>query len=133
MAVLTVTFTDDILKLVSHINFTAFPADRNAWENQEKLTWGIDFNSLYGGSYVFEDVSRIIGLYDKHIEGTEDDPFGVQFPKELEDYMWEIHRYVVDHIQDIEDLVHQFVNRGGLVPGTYKAKSNERIWEKVEE
>ena len=131
MAVLTVTLTEDILKLVSRISFKDFPSDRSSWEVQEKLSWGIDFNSLYGGSYVFEDISYILGVYDKHIEGTECDPMGVQFPKELEDYMWEIHGYVVDHIQEIEELVHQFVNRGGLTPGVYKAKSNERIWEKV--
>ena len=117
MAVLTVTFTDDILKLVSRINFTAFPADRNAWENQEKLTWGIDFNSLYGGSYVFEDVSRIIGVYDKHIEGTEDDPFGVQFPKELEGTVahLELSKTLLSilfqerHIQFLFHLSHDFI------------------------
>jgi hypothetical protein len=46
--------------------------------------------------------------------------------------MWETHSYIVEHIRDIEDLVHQFVNKGGLKPGKYVSKSNERIWKFVE-
>ena len=130
MAILRVSLTDDTLKLVSRINFTKFPATED-WEAKQTLTWGIDINSLYGGSFVFEDISLILGIYDKHIEGTENDPMGVQFPKEIEDYMWGLHEYILEHLQDIEELVHQFCNRGGLTAGEYKCKSNERIWEKV--
>jgi len=130
MANLSVTFTEDMLKLVSRICFTEFPA-HEGWGAIQKLNWAIDLNSLYGGSYVLEDISMILGLYDKHIEGTENDPLGVQFPKELEDYMWELHEYILDHLQDIEEIVHQFCNRGGVKPTTYKAKSNERIWEEA--
>ena len=127
MAILKVTLTEDMLKLVSCIHFTEFP-NENDFESKYKLNVGIDFASLYGGSFVFEDVSYILGIYDKHIEGTECNPMGPEFPKELEDYMWETHSYVVEHIRDIEDIVHQFVNKGGVVPGTYSCKSNERIW-----
>ncbi|MBP5458321.1 MAG: hypothetical protein J6Y37_17665 [Paludibacteraceae bacterium] len=130
MAVLTVKLTDDMLKLVSRINFMNFPA-HDTWQNREVLTWGIDINSLYGGSYLYEDVSYILGVYDKHIEGTEFDPMGVRFPEEMENYMWELHSYILEHLQDIEELVHQFCNRGGLKAGEYKCKSNERIWEEV--
>ena len=130
MANLSVSFTEDMLKLVSRINFLEFPAPEG-WASAEKVTWGIDLSSLYGGSYVLEDISYILGLYDKHIEGTENDPLGVQFPKETEDYMWELHEYILTHLRDIEELIHQFCNRGGLKPVTYKAKSNERIWEEV--
>lgn len=129
MAILKVTLTEDMLRLVSCIHFTEFPKNED-FETKQKINVGIDFNSLYGGSFVFEDISYILGIYDKHIEGTEFNPMGPEFPKELEDYMWETHIYIVEHIQDIEDLVHQFVNKGGLVPGTYFCKSNERIWEK---
>lgn len=129
MAVISVTLTEDMLKLISHINFTKIPDLTD--ETQEKMTWGLDFNSLYGGSYVFEDIAYILGRYDEHIAGTEEDPMGVAFPQELEDYMWKIHSYVLDNIQYIEALVHQFVNKGGLTPGTYRSKSNENIWTKL--
>lgn len=127
MAILKVTITEDMLKLISCINFTEFPTNED-FENKYHVNVGIDFASLYGGSFVFEDVSYILGLYDKHIEGTEFNAMGPEFPKEIEDYMWETHSYVVEHIRDIEDIVHQFVMKGGVVPGTYVSKSNERIW-----
>ena len=128
MAVLKVTLTEDMLKLITWIRFNEFPKNED-FETKQKVNVGIDFGSLYGGSFVFEDVSYILGLYDKHIEGTEFNPMGPEFPKDVEDYMWETHSYIVEHMKDIEDLVHQFVMKGGLVPGTYACKSNERIWE----
>ena len=129
MATLRVTFTDDILKLVSRINFEQFPPV-STWEGKKDLTWGIDINNLYGGSFVFEDISYILGIYDKHIEGTECEPMGPRFPVEIEDRMWDAHSYILEHLQDIEEVLHQFCNRGGITVGTYKCKSNERIWEK---
>lgn len=127
MAVLTVELTKDMLKLVSRFNFSQFPS-KSEWEGKERVTWGLDLTSLYGGSFFLEDVSYILGVYDQHIEGTEEDPMGVRFPQEMEDYMWEIHGYILEHLQDIEEIVHQFVNLGGVKPGKYKAQSNERIW-----
>lgn len=127
MAVLTVKLTDDMLKAISHINFVQFPV-QESWENQENVTWGIDINSLYGGSFLFEDLSYILGIYDKRIEGTENEALGPRFPKEVEDYMYDLHSYILEHLQDIEEIVHQFCADGGLKAGTYKAKSNERIW-----
>ena len=129
MAILKVTLTEDMLKLISWINFTEFPTNED-FETKQNVRVGIDFSSLYGGSFIFEDMSYILGIYDKHIEGTEFNPMGPSFPNELEDYMWKTHSYIVEHIRDIEDLVHQFAAKGGLVPGTYVSKSNERIWEK---
>ena len=128
MAVLNVTLSDDMLKLVSRICFVQFP-QKETWEGVENLTWGIDLNSIYGGSFVFEDMSYILGIYDTHIEGTEFDNLGPRFEKEDEDYMWGLHSYILEHLQDIEELVHQFCNRGGLKAGTYKCKSIELIWE----
>ncbi|MBP5722890.1 MAG: hypothetical protein J6X18_04880 [Bacteroidales bacterium] len=128
MAFLNVTLTDDMLRLVSRINFEQFPPVES-WEGSQKLTWGIDINSLYGGSFMFEDISYILGIYDRHIEGTEFDSMGPRFSKEDEDYMYGLHSYILEHLQDIEEIVHQFCNRGGVKPGTYKCKPNERIWE----
>lgn len=127
MATIKINLTEDMLKLISCINFQEFPTEED-FQKKYEVRCGIDFGSLYGGSFVFEDVSYILGLWDKHIPGTENDATGPKFPKEVEDYMWETHMYIVEHIRDIEEIVHSFIMKGGLVPGTYVCKSNEHIW-----
>lgn len=126
MSILKITLTEDMLKLISNIHYGEVP---QLDSKRSTIAYGIDFNALYGGS-TLEDVAYILGRYDEHIPGTENDFLGADFPKELKDYMLEMHMYIVDHIQDIEELVHWFSNKGGLTPGTYKCKSNERLWEK---
>lgn len=128
MSVLRVTLTEDMLKLISCIRFEKLPDDLDA--EQEQMNWGLDFANLYGGDLTFENISYILGIYDKHIEGTEENPLGAVFPKDVENYMWETHGYIVEHIEDIEDIVHQFSIKGGVTPGTYKCQSYVRIWEK---
>lgn len=129
MSVLKITLTEDMLKLISNIHYGEVP---QLDSSRHTVAYGIDFNSLYGGS-TLEDVAYIIGRYDEHIPGTEEEALGADFPKELKDYMFNMHVYIVDHIQDIEELVHWFSNKGGLKPGTYKCKSHERIWEREED
>lgn len=127
MAILRVTFTEDMLKLIPCINFKEIPATDTEIKNKTNIC--IDFDSLYGGSFVFEDMSFILGIYDKHIPGTENNPLGPRFPEELEDYMWETHRYIVENIVNIEEILHQFSVKGGIKAATYKCKSNEHFWE----
>jgi len=129
MAIVKIKMTKDILALITNIHFEELP-DIN--EKRHPLTWGIDFYSLYGGSFVFEDIAYILGRYDEHIKGTEENPLGPQFPKEFEDYMWEIHSYIVNNIEYIEDLIHYYCNKGGLTEGVYKCHSNVKDWEKIE-
>lgn len=129
MAVLTIKLTDDILKLVSNIRFQEVPEAPKENDAREQIVYAIDYSSVYGGSYVFEDIAYILGRYDEHIPGTEENPLGVQFTKEFEDYMWEIHTYIMDNIDAIEELVHQFCNKGGLKPGVYQCKNYFRFWE----
>lgn len=127
MATLKVTLTDDLVKLISHISFQKLP---NIEEESEKSQWGLDFFNLYGCDLTFENIAMILGRYDEHIEDTEENPLGAKFSEDFENYMWELHGYVLDHIQDIEEIIHQFCNKGGITAGTYKCKSHERIWEK---
>ena len=129
MAILTIKLTDDILRLVSNIRFQEVPEPPKDGDTREQINYAIDYASLYGGTYVFEDIAYILGRYDEHIPGTEEDPLGVQFPREFEDYMWEIHTYITDNLDAIEELVHQYCNKGGLKPGIYQCKSHFRMWE----
>jgi len=128
----TIELTDDILKLISFIHFQEVPESPHDEDERQQINYAIDFNSLYGGTYVFEDIAMILGRFDERIEGTDEDPLGAQFPKEFEDYMWEIHTYIVDHIEEIEELVHQFCNRGGLTAGTYVSKYGTHVWKRKE-
>ena len=131
MATIKIKLTKDILALISNIHFKKLPDVTSTKKDQ--LNYGIDFFSLYGGNFLLEDISYIIGRYDEHIKGTEESAFGPRFPEELENYMYEIHEYVVSNIGYIENLVHWYSNKGGLTEGTYKCKDYEMLWVKVEE
>ena len=130
MAMIKITLTRDMLTLISNLTFSQVP---DLEQEKETLTWGMDLFNPYGGvEPTFENIAYLLGIYDKHIPGTEEEPLGAKFPPEVEDYMWETHSYIMEHIGDIEELVHQFCARGGITEGTYKCRSNEHIWEKVE-
>lgn len=123
------TLTEEHLRLISCIRFKKFPEDYQN-PDYERVTWAIDLNNLYGGSFLYEDMSFILGIYDKHIEGTEEDPLGVRFPEELEAHMLDLHMFLIENLESIEEIVHQFSIKGGVTPGTYSCNSTQRIWEK---
>lgn len=122
-----ITLTDEHIKLISNLRFTEFNDDINALEI-EKI--GFDLNSLYGGSFLLEDISYILGCYDKHIEGTEDKATGPEFETELMDHMLELHEYIMNNINLIEEIVHQFIGKGGITPGTYSCDRFDHIWKR---
>lgn len=129
MAFKKITLNEDHLKLISSIKFESFLFDSET--KNSRFGWGIDQYSLFGGTYVMEDVALVLGQFDKYIKGTEEDPLGRQFPKELEDYWWDLYRYIVDNMEYIIDLVFTYVNKGGLSVGTYKLDNN-RKWTKID-
>lgn len=129
MATIKITLTEDHLKLISNIRFTELPIID---ETQKNINWGIDMNSLYGGSFLLEDISFMIGVYDKRKKDSEENPMGPEFDDDLTDYMFTLHEYIIDNLPYIEDLVHQFSVKGGLSVGTYKCKDYERIWKKID-
>lgn len=100
-------------------------------EANERFGWGIDQWNMFGGTYVLEDVALILGKLDQAIQGTEEDPTGRHFPLELEDYMWDLYRYIYENMEYIISLVLYYSNKGGLTPGTYKCIDNIKNWEKI--
>ena len=94
--------------------------------------WGINQWSLFGGTFVMEDIALILDRYDEFIPGTEESPQGKQYPKEFEDYMWELYNTIVDNMEYIISLVFYFSDKGGLTPGTYKCKDTLKEWTKVD-
>jgi hypothetical protein len=129
MAIIKIKLTSDILTLITNIHFKELPDLRS---EKYPLTWGIDLYSLYGGSFVLEDMAHILGKYDQVIPESIEDPLGPRFPKELEDYLWETHEYIVENLEFIEDLVHYYSNKGGLSEGTYKCHREAKDWVKLE-
>lgn len=93
----------------------------------------ISRNNLFNlNNRLLEDISMMLGLYDKAIENTKDDADGRAFDDETTQYMIDIYKYVNDNLYYIETLIHQYVVKGGISVGTYKALDNELIWEKCE-
>ena len=126
MKKIKVEITEDMLKLITCIKFKEEP-NKNS-EEEQKLNYYIDFFSLYGGNFLLEDLSMILGQYDKRIEGTENDWFGPVFPDDVKEYMLDVHFKVLDNLGNIEEILHQFAAKGGLRVGTYSTKPNEHIW-----
>ncbi len=116
--------TEDLLKVIPII----FLQEKTGFDNK---TITIDTSHIFSiGFGLMEDMAMALGIYDKAIKGTEDDPEGRAFSEEDTEYMLSLHKYVVDNIYYIEALIHQFVVKGGLEVGTYKCKDNEMIFEK---
>lgn len=128
MAIKKITLTEDHLRLISNIKFEKFVLNNSEWS--ERFAWGIDQWNMFGGTYVLEDVSIIIGKYDLAIE--VDGANGPRFSKEVEDYMWGLYEYIVDNMTFIMDLVLKFSSKGGLKVGTYKCIDYELDWTYVE-
>lgn len=81
--------------------------------------WGVDQYNLFGGTFVLEDVARIIGRYDRYVEGSKEDPMGADFQDEDKDYMWGLYKYIWDNMEYIFDLLLFFSSDGGITSGTY--------------
>lgn len=116
------TLTDEHIKLIQGLNPTKDDNDNVMF----------DKNSLWGGSFLFEDIALILGFYDEHIKGTEGDYTGRRYSEEREKHMLELYDFIKDNLLYIESLVHQFSVKGGLTPGTYKCIDYQLDWEKVE-
>lgn len=90
--------------------------------------YGIDTLNLWGGTYIYEDMALILGMTDKIIEGTEEDPTGAKFDDETMEYFNELATFIIENLVDIESILHQFCTEGIKVGVTYVCKPNENIW-----
>ena len=126
-----ITLNEDHIALIKNIKFEPFIFDGTDTELDSVNTirrfgWGIDQYNLFGGTFVMEDIALILGQYDKFIPGTENDNLGKQYPKELEDYWWDLYRFLCDNMTYIISLVFWGAANNGLTPGTYKCKSEDK-------
>lgn len=104
-----------------------------ALEDSDKYC-GFDMYDLFNGIHPYKVVAFILGEQDKVIEGSEEMFGRPRFPEELEQKFDEILGYIYERIIDIEDLIHQRCNLGGIEAGVkYIALDHERIWRTEEE
>lgn len=128
MAIKKLNLTEDIISLIQNIKFETF--DINDRQEDHHFGWGIDQYSLFGGTFVMEDIALILGKFDQYVPGTEESPMGRQYPKVLEDYWWELYDYIWVNMEYIISLVLWSVKNGGLTPGTYKCIDTIKDWKK---
>ena len=94
---------------------------------------GIDTTNMWGGTFIFEDMALQLGLMDKIVPGTEENPLGPQFEEETQKYLLETANFIVDHLKDIEAILHQFCTEGLQAGVTYVRMNNSDIWHKENE
>lgn len=121
--ILNLKLTEEHLKLIRLIRW-----DR---EGDDKIV--VNKLNPYCLMGTLDDLAFVLGYRDKAIPGTEDDPEGRAYPDDIEKHILDVHHYIVENIEYIESLVHQFVCEGGLTPGKYKATDAELIWTKTED
>ena len=93
------------------------------FEPQSRFGWGCDQWSLFGGTYLLEDMALILGYFDKAIEHSETMATGRRFPEELEIEMYSLYDYIYENMEDILALIFSMIGQGGLIPGTYEYKN----------
>lgn len=104
-----------------------------AEEDRDKY-YGFDTYDLFNGMKPYEFLAFIFGDNDKIIKGTEEDYDGPKFPPDVIERYEGILGYIYDRLVDIEDLIHQRCDRGGIQAGVkYIALDHERIWRTEEE
>lgn len=117
-----ITLTEDHLKLIPMLFIQEFGDDEV----------GITREQMFNlGSHLLEDMALILGLMDKAIPNTEDDPNGRAFEDDAETYMLGLYEYLNENLFYIETLIHQYACKGGITSGTYKCRVEDLIWEKI--
>ena len=124
------TLTEDHLKLIQALNPVKFEFEDS--DDRSHFGVGYDSYSLWGGSFLFEDVALILGFYEESLPGTQDDYAGRRYSEEREKYMLELYSFFEENLFYIESLVHQFSTKGGLTTGTYKCIDYQLNWEKID-
>lgn len=122
MSRLKITFNEEQLKLIRNIRF----------EQLNDAQYVVDTYSLWGGSYIYEDMAYILGMMDHMIPGTIEDVDGPKFDEEAMAKFTVLDEFIVENIGNIEGILHQFCTEG-IQPGvTYWCNRNEGIWHKEE-
>lgn len=110
-------FTEDIIKFIKLLKVQKF--------SDSKV--GIDNYGLYPESHLFDFMAMILDLQDHIIKGTEENPLGAEYDEEATKKMFEIDSFIVENLEYIEEILHQFCDVG-IKPGKYSCLAYQRIW-----
>ena len=114
---LSLVFTEDIIKFIKLMNVQKFSDSKVGFDNY----------GLYSESHLFDFMALVLGLQDHVIKGTEENPLGAEYDEEAMDYMHEIDSFIVENLEYIEEILHQFCDVG-IKPGKYSCLAYQRIW-----
>lgn len=115
---LSVVFTEDIIKFVKLLKVEKF--------SDGKV--GYDLYGLYPESHLFDFMAMVLGLEKHRIIGTEENPMGAEYDEEATRKMMDIDEYIVENLEYIEEILHQFCDVG-IKEGKYTCLAYQRIWE----
>jgi hypothetical protein len=119
-----ITLTEDHIKLIPFFFLQ---------EQEDSDVVGVDRNQMFClGSHLLDDMAMVLGLMDKAIPHTEDNPDGRAFEDDAEQYMLSLYEFMSTNLYYIEQLIHQFVVKGGITAGTYRCIDTDLLWEKID-
>lgn len=114
---ISLVFTEDIIKFIKLMKVQKF--------SDSKI--GFDNYGLYPESHLFDFMALVLGLQDHRIVGTEENPLGAEYDEETTERMHEIDAFIVENLEFIEEILHQFCDIG-IKPGKYSCLAYQRIW-----
>lgn len=114
---ISVVFTEDIITFVKLLKVQRF--------NDNQI--GYDNYGLYPESHLFDFMAMVLGLQGHRIPGTEDNPLGAEYDEETTERLHNIDAYIVENLEYIEEILHQFCDVGIKV-GKYSCLAYQRIW-----
>lgn len=117
--IIKLEINEDIIKLIKNLKF----------ERISDKHWAIDSYNLWGGTYIWEDMAHILG-YEKYvIPHTVENPMGARYEEEYQQKMEKYDGFIIENMVFLEEIIHQFIDKGGVRPGIYTAVDYNRIWE----
>jgi hypothetical protein len=114
---ISLVLTEDIITFIKLLRVEKF--------NDRQV--GYDLYGLYSESHLFDFMAMVLGLRDHMIPGTEENPMGAEYDEETTNKMTEIDEFIVNNLEYIEEIVHQFCDVG-VKPGKYSCLAYQRIW-----
>jgi hypothetical protein len=114
---ISVVLTKDIINFVKLFKIQRF--------NDSSV--GIDTYGLYPESHLFDFMAMVLGLLDHRVAGTEENPLGAEYDVETTKKLHELDEYIVNNIEYIEEILHQFCDVG-VKPGKYSCLVYQRLW-----
>lgn len=114
----TVYLTQNHITLIKNLRFRQFTDSQ----------YGIDNYEPWGGSYPIEDMAFMLGYANRVIRSSQNEYLGPVYEAEIQNYLESLADDFAEHLNDYEDILHQFCDKGGLIPGKYSKKSGEVFW-----